>query len=61
MSDEHPNSPVSGIPEGIVEHWCEREGCSKWGGHGFSRGKNQPNVWFCAEHREDGERYLGKA
>jgi len=46
---------------GIVEHWCEREGCSDWGSHGYSRGKHQPTVWFCYEHRSDGERYLGKA
>jgi len=42
MSDErtstHPAAPVH------FEHWCEVDGCNKWGGLGFSRG-NQPPRW----------------
>jgi len=63
MSDEllKVGTAAPRISPGIVEHWCEREGCSNWGSHGYSRGRNQPTVWFCYEHRADGERYLGKA
>jgi len=60
MSDERPLSATPHTP-GIVEHWCEHPGCKEWGAFGYSRGKNQPSVWFCREHREDGERYLGRA
>ena len=40
-------------PAGIYEHYCEHPGCSAWGGWGYSRGK--ATIWFCGEHREDGE------
>ena len=34
---------------GVVEHWCEHPGCTKWGGRGYARGKG-PTIWFCFEH-----------
>ncbi|MBP2560874.1 hypothetical protein J2857_003643 [Neorhizobium galegae] len=47
MSEErtttHPSAPVH------FEHWCEVEGCNKWGGLGFGKGA-QPMRWWCAEH-----------
>jgi hypothetical protein len=45
------------VAAGMVEHWCEHPGCASWGGWGFARGRGKP-VWFCYEHREDGERFL---
>jgi hypothetical protein len=39
---------------GIFEHFCERHGCKKWGGWGYSRGK--VTIWYCSEHRAEGER-----
>ena len=41
-------------PAGTYEHYCEQPGCSQWGGWGYSRGKT--TIWFCGEHRDDGER-----
>ena len=41
-------------PAGIVAHWCEHDGCRKWGGFGFDRPDR--TIWFCGEHRQDGER-----
>jgi len=58
MSDEHRPTGDNIVsprpaPAGIYEHWCEHPGCTKWGGWGFPRGRE--TVWFCFEHREDGE------
>jgi hypothetical protein len=52
---------ASKLQSGIVAHFCEHSGCSAWGAFGYSRGKNQPSLWHCYEHRDDGERYLGRA
>lgn len=40
-------------PAGIWEHWCEHEGCKRWGSLGFQ--SRYGVTWFCGEHREDGE------
>lgn len=60
MSDE-PQKVVElpvRAPAGIYEHWCEHPGCGKWGGFGFQRLKGSEPIWFCFEHRDEGERYL---
>ena len=56
MADEFAKYPPSSetTPAGLFEHWCEHPGCKEWGGWGFARGK--ATVWFCYEHREQGER-----
>jgi hypothetical protein len=62
MADEPiilPDAPHT--PAGVQAHKCEHLGCSKWGGFGFTPGKSAPNVWFCFEHRGDGEVCLGRA
>lgn len=62
MSDE-PARPgaITGTPSGIFEHYCEREGCTAWGGLGYARSKNSSVHWFCYEHRDDGELILGRS
>ncbi len=46
--------PERRTPAGVVEHWCEHPGCGKWGGFGFLR--HGVTVWYCFEHRDEGER-----
>ncbi|MEO4001963.1 hypothetical protein [Mesorhizobium sp. CAU 1732] len=52
MSDEPQKSdaPIR-VPTGIVEHWCEHDGCRRWGAWCFARGRQ--TVWNCIEHRPD--------
>ena len=38
---------------GIYEHWCTHEGCKQWGSFGYDR--RLGTVWFCGEHKGDGE------
>ena len=47
------------LPTGIFAHYCEHPGCAEWGGWGYSRAK-QDTRWFCFEHRDEGERLLGR-
>ncbi|RUV55848.1 hypothetical protein EOA88_35590 [Mesorhizobium sp. M5C.F.Ca.IN.020.14.1.1] len=54
---KYPSS-TERTPAGLFEHWCQHPGCAKWGQRGFARGGKGESVWFCYEHREDGERYL---
>lgn len=54
-----PETPQA--PAGVHAHKCEHAGCDKWGGFGFSHGKTLPTVWYCMEHRGDGDIYLGRA
>ena len=44
---------------GMYVHYCEHEGCREWGGLGYSIGK-QATRWFCREHKDEGERLLGR-
>lgn len=64
MSDDiRPGSVLSAAgvtPAGVVDHWCEHPGCTNWGGWGYSKGRNLPSTWYCFEHREAGERMLGR-
>ncbi|WP_292331735.1 hypothetical protein [Mesorhizobium sp.] len=54
MSDDPSSQPVpASRATRIYENYCEHPGCTKWGGWGFARGKQ--TIWFCREHREDGE------
>ena len=46
-------------PPGIVEHYCEHPGCKAWGAWGYSRMKGASR-YFCYEHRDEGERYIGR-
>lgn len=41
---------------GVEEHPCMVNGCTKWGSFGF-RGR-YGQLWFCREHREEGESQL---
>lgn len=40
-------------PAGVVEHWCDHQGCKRWGAFGYS--SRYGTAWFCGDHREDGE------
>ncbi|MBD0417492.1 hypothetical protein [Oryzicola mucosus] len=53
MSDE-PNALPHSTPAGLYEHYCEHDGCARWGSFGFARAKEAPH-WFCFEHRDEGE------
>ena len=44
---------------GVFEHYCEHPGCKEWGSWGYSRTKLETR-WFCREHRDDGETWLGR-
>jgi hypothetical protein len=46
MSDDrmvHPNSPVH------FEHWCDYDGCKRWGSFGKERSRGVTE-WRCSEH-----------
>lgn len=59
MGDElRPNTEYR-TPAGIFEHWCEHPGCKEWGSWGYSRTKHETR-WFCREHRDYGEAWLGR-
>lgn len=58
MSDD-PIREEPATPAGIWEHHCEHDGCAAWGGWGYQIGKQKAH-WFCAEHRDDGERFIGR-
>ena len=62
MSDEPIKLPEGFGPatatSGLYEHNCEHPGCTKWGGWGFGRRKDEPVRWYCNEHKAEGERYL---
>lgn len=38
-------------PTGVVDHWCEHPGCTRWGSFGFERASGY--VWYCGEHHTD--------
>ena len=36
--------------ESVLEnHWCSIQGCEKWGGFGFAKGREPPR-WWCWGH-----------
>lgn len=41
-TDTRPHTPD--------EHYCEHEGCVKWGGYGLARSKGEPVRWWCWKH-----------
>lgn len=62
MSDEpiHPGDGIATVPRAVarvIDHRCEHAGCTKWGGFGFGKPK-QESHWFCYGHRAEGERFL---
>ncbi len=63
MSDEHApgrDSHARAVSGGVIyEHRCEHEGCKAWASFGYSRTKLETR-WFCYEHRDEGEAYLGR-
>ncbi|UPT53420.1 hypothetical protein [Synechococcus phage Ssp-JY39] len=62
MSDEpaRDSAAPAVTPSGIWEHYCEHAGCKEWGSYGYQIGKRMPH-WFCKEHRDDGERVIGRS
>lgn len=62
MSDEpaRPGTETSSVVSGVWEHYCEHAGCSAWGSYGYQIRKRHPIHWFCLEHRDDGERIIGR-
>jgi hypothetical protein len=59
MGDETRPGTEHRAPTGIYEHWCEHDGCTEWGAWGYSRTKLETR-WYCYEHRDEGEAYLGR-
>lgn len=55
-----PSETPAPRPEGMWEHPCEHAGCAAWGSYGYTRGKSWPVQWYCHDHREDGERLIGR-
>lgn len=45
--DGHSSTPAASIH---VNHWCEHEGCLKWGSHGHAASKFAEIRWWCQEH-----------
>lgn len=62
MSDDRPADEVPGLtPAGVVNHWCEHPGCSNWGAFGYARVRSAPVAWYCFDHRDHGEKLLGRS
>lgn len=47
MSDEGRISRPDGL---LVEHYCDRDGCKRWGCYGFEESRSI-TLWYCAEHQ----------
>ncbi|ATN32928.1 hypothetical protein ACO34A_03820 [Rhizobium sp. ACO-34A] len=45
MSDEKSKS--DNVHE---DHYCEHEGCKKWGAWGYAGRTTEPARWWCGEH-----------
>lgn len=43
-------------PGKLFEHWCDAEGCKAWGSFGYKTKYGQ--LWFCREHKQQGEEAL---
>lgn len=41
---------VRRAPAGVIDHWCEHPGCSRWGSFGFTHPTRA--VFYCGEHRD---------
>lgn len=52
MSDERKQR----TSKGILEHYCLHPSCKAWGMYGFKTRYGQ--LWFCHEHKEEGEKEL---
>ncbi|MGU3576420.1 hypothetical protein ACLBWZ_12835 [Brucellaceae bacterium C25G] len=50
MSDEQKTR----TSKGMDEHHCMHKECMKWGSFGFKGRYGQ--LWFCREHKEEGEK-----
>jgi hypothetical protein len=48
MSDEQRQT-LTHAPT-LYEHYCEVDGCKKWGALGYDVGRGETR-WFCFEHR----------
>jgi len=38
-------------PVGVIDHWCEHPGCTRWGSFGFRHAAG--DVWYCGEDHPD--------
>lgn len=47
MSDETRATRTDSV---IVEHYCDHDGCKKWGCYGFEESR-AITLWYCAEHQ----------
>lgn len=45
---------------GVFKFWCEHEGCNNGAFWGYSQSGQASRIWFCTEHRADGEAMLGR-
>lgn len=49
-------NPPDETPPGPFVHYCMHEGCEEWGTYGFEA--RYGTVWYCLEHRAEGEAQL---
>lgn len=49
MSEDGDSRTINPDARIHVNHWCGIEGCGRWGGFGFSSGREGPR-WWCWEH-----------
>lgn len=53
MSGYKADIGVNGAGGKRFEHWCDADGCEAWGTYGYKTKSRQ--LWFCYEHRQQGE------
>lgn len=47
MSDEFRTARPESV---IAEHYCDHDGCRKWGCYGFEESR-AITLWYCPEHQ----------
>ncbi len=53
MSGYKADSGVDGAGGKRFENWCDANGCEAWGAYSYKTKSRQ--LWFCYEHRQQGE------
>lgn len=47
MSDEGRSTRTDSV---ILEHYCDHDGCKKWGCYGFEESRTI-TLWYCPDHQ----------
>lgn len=54
MSGYKSGNTVAAKGGKLFEHYCDAEGCKAWGSFGYKTAA-YGQLWFCREHKQEGE------